>query len=61
MGAQIRMMIHVQYENKSPRRWIESVTTLQSTVVQIRVDLCVWFGLAQLLKSVVVAVEHLLH
>jgi hypothetical protein len=29
--------------------------------IDVQVDYCEWFGLTQLLKSVVVAVEHLLH
>jgi hypothetical protein len=67
MGAQIRMMIHVQYGKKSFQRWMASRATRRLMAVRIRMtahvqaDLYEWFGLTQLLKSVVVAVEHLIH
>jgi hypothetical protein len=67
MGAQIRMMIHVQYEKTSLQRWMASRASRRSMAVRIRMtarvqsDLYGWFRLTQLLKSVVVAVEHLLH
>jgi hypothetical protein len=67
MGAQIRMMIHVQYEKTSLQRWMASRAARRSMAVRIRMtarvqaDLYGWFRLTQLLKSVVVAVEHLLH